>query len=269
MSSLNAFISADIEGISGWVQDDESRSAAKAAMVADVNAAIEGLLDAHPDASVTVADAHGDKRTIQPADLHECASLLRGGPRPYGMVDGASSDNDLAFFIGYHDRPGSGGFAEHTFSGSIDDIRLNGHSVGEFELNAVLLADWGVPVTLVTGDDHLRQNVANRIPDAEYVTTKTARSATGAICEPLDRVRTDIHEAATSAVTDPPSKPTSPVPIDTPVTVAIDYRDVRSADIASLWPEVERAADSRTVTHEATDIPTAYQFTRACVLSVD
>lgn len=36
-----------------------------------------------------------------------------------------------------------------------------------------------------------------------------------------------------------------------------------SADIASLWPGIQRGGDSLTVAHEADDVRTTYQFVRA------
>lgn len=265
MTAPSVFISADIEGVSGWIGEDESTPDARAAMVGDVNAAIEGALEAAPDASVTVADAHGDKRTIPPRDLHQRASLLRGDNRPYGMVDGADEDTDLAFFVGYHDRPGSGGFLEHTYTGAVADVRLGDHSVGELELNAMVLADLGVPVALVTGDDHLADTVADRLPSAEYVTTKTARSGTAAICRPQTAVRADIREAAAAVTRDPPVADTPSVSVETevPTTVTVEYRNPVYADIASLWPGVDPRDDSLTVAHETDDVRTAYQFVRA------
>lgn len=261
--SLDVFISADLEGISGWVDGDESDQETRAAMVGDVNAAIEGVLEAEPDSSVIVADSHADKLTIPPADLHESASLIRGGPRPAGMVDGASEANDVAFFVGYHDLPGSGGFSEHTFTGTITDVRLNGRSVGEFELNALVLADRGVPVALVSGDERLGETVADLLPDAAFVTAKAARSSAAARCRHPKAVREDIREAAAAVAADPPTAANSPVPADPPLSVAVDYMRPDYATVAALWPGVEKAEDSRTVEYEAADVPTAYQFVRA------
>lgn len=263
MSGTHVFVSADIEGISGYVDpDDDTEPEIAAAMVADVNAAIEGVLDSEPDAAVTVADAHGDKRTISPEQLHDRASLVRGGPRPYGMVDGVDRETTHAVLVGFHGRPGSGSVVEHTFTGAFADVRLNGHSVGEVELNAALLADRGVPVALVTGDDRLEATVADRLPTAEYVTTKTARGASAAVCRHPTAVRAEIRDAAATAIDASPSEPTPPVSLDPPLTVAIEFTNAKYADVAALWPGVERGDDSRTVVHEAADVPTAYQFVR-------
>ena len=263
MSGRTVFISADLEGISGWAGDDESMSATRTAMARDVNAAIEGVLDTDPEAAVLVADAHGDKRTIPPDELHHRASLLRGGPRPYGMVDGVSDDTDVAFLIGYHDRPGTGGHFEHTFTGTLADVRLNGHSVGEFELNSILLADRGIPVALVSGDDRLERTVEDGLPDAHYVLTKTTRGQIGAICRHPTTVTAELTEAAAEATTTPLPEATAPVSVDPPLTVAVDYTTPSLADLATLWPGVERGEDSRTIRCVVDDIPTAYQFVRA------
>lgn len=262
MTGTSAFVSADVEGIAGWIGEDESSPEARAAMVGDVNAAIEGILEADPEASVVVADSHGDKRTIPPADLHGRASLLRGNDRPHGMVEGADERTDVAFLVGYHGRPGSGGFLEHTFTGSIADVRLGGHSVGELELNAAVLADLDVPVALVTGDDRLGETVDERLPAARYVVTKEARSGTAALCRPVAAVREEIRDAAAAAVRDPPAEAAPPVPTEPPVAVAVEYRNPVYADVASLWPGVERGDDSLTVVHEADDVRAAYRFVR-------
>ncbi|WP_290810618.1 M55 family metallopeptidase [Halovivax sp.] len=269
MSEFCAFVSADVEGVSGYGGEDDDEPEAGRAMVADVNAAVEGLLAAEPDATVTVADAHGSKLTVDPAALHDRASLVRGGPRPNGMVDGVPDDADLAVLVGFHDRPGTGGFLEHTFSGSLADVRLDGRSVGEVELDAALLGDLGVPVALVTGDDVLGETVAARLPAARYVATKSARGFAAARCRPPAEAREEIREAARDAAADPPKAVERPVPIDPPLRVAVDFVRAEYADVATLWPGVERGADSRTAVREAIDVTEAYRFVRgASKLSV-
>ncbi|MFB6219053.1 MAG: M55 family metallopeptidase [Halobacteriaceae archaeon] len=254
MDGTHVFVSVDVEGISGYGGEDDADSSVAAAVVADVNAAVDGALDADGDATVTVADSHGEKRTVPPADLRGRATLVRGGPRPQGMVDGAAGA-DLAFLIGYHDRPGSGGFLEHTFTGAIADVRVGGQSVGETGLNAMLLADLGVPVALVTGDDRLADTVADRLLGAAFVTTKTVRGSVSVACRPPAAARDDIREAAAAAAADPPD-PEPPVALDPPLPVAVEFVRATDADAAALWPGVERGADSRTVRHEARGRPT-------------
>jgi D-amino peptidase len=260
----NVFISADIEGVTGYVDPEEDADPqAQAAMTADVNAAIDGVREADASASITVADAHGDKRTIDVDALHERATLVRGGPRPDGMVDGATTDDDVAFLVGYHDRPGSGGLLEHNFTGSIAEIRVDDRAVGELELNAAYLASMGVPVGLVTGDDVLAETVADALPSARYVRTKTTRGASAAETRHPGPVREDIREAATAAVADRPREPDDAIALDPPVLVVVAFVTAKHADVATLWPGVERGQDSRTVRYDAPDVQTAYRFCRA------
>jgi D-amino peptidase len=261
--SPRVFVCADIEGVSGYVhpdQDNDDRAAVRRAMTADVNAVVDGVRDAVPDAEVVVADSHGDKRTISPDSLRNGVSLVRGGPRPLGMVDGAS-DADWSVLVGAHDKPGSGGHIEHVFTGAIADIELSDTAVGEVELNALLLEALDAPVRLVSGDDVLGETVAAVLPEAEYVTTKRARGTAAAECRAPDAVRTDLETAARTAA-DAAAAPLA-VPVSFPATVRVTFTNAKLADAATLWPGVERGADSRTVRYAAADARDAYRFVRA------
>jgi len=69
---MKFLISVDMEGISGIVdgsmvsrkQGDYERGTKL--MTADTNAATEGTLSAHPDAEITVSDAHASMNNIDP-----------------------------------------------------------------------------------------------------------------------------------------------------------------------------------------------------------
>lgn len=262
--SLNVFISADIEGITGFVHptQDETDEAARA-MAADVNAALDGIFEIYPDATVVVADAHGRMRTIPQEGIDQRATLVRGRGRPYGMVDGYDETTDLAMFIGYHARPGRGGVLEHTFSGSLAEVSINGTPVGELELNASLLAHHDIPVSLVTGDDVLAETVGHRLPHAGAVISKYARGGRAAICRPPEIVREEIRQAASDIAQTPPPTATVELPLDTPIDVGVRFQRSTHAELASLWPEVELGEESRSVHYRAPDMPTAYRFAYA------
>ena len=89
------YISADMEGITGLVdaQDVQPGGAdyerGRVLMTEDVNAAIAR----HPrrvaaSTAITVNDAHGPMRNILPDLLHPAARLIRGKPKPMGMLAG-------------------------------------------------------------------------------------------------------------------------------------------------------------------------------------
>lgn len=265
MSELTVFICADIEGVSGfvdWAQEDEEPERARLAMTEDVNAAIEGVL-AEREAEVVVNDSHGGKRNVVIEELHSEAKLVRGGPRPLGMISGVDEDADVGFQIGAHTRPGFGGVLEHTFSSSsMADVTLNGEPVGEVELNALGMDYFGTPTALVTGDDRLREELGDVLPDSEYVVTKEARGMKAATCHHPETVRERITEAAAAVVRDPVDG--YPLELDTEGTIeaAVRYHQADTAEKAALWPGIERD-DSRTVSYASDDALEVYSFLRA------
>ena len=89
------YVSADMEGITGLVdaQDVQPGGAdyerGRMMMTQDVNAAIDGIHAAWGERTgVTVNDAHGPMRNILPELLHPAARLIRGKPKPMGMLAG-------------------------------------------------------------------------------------------------------------------------------------------------------------------------------------
>ena len=76
---------------------------------------------------------------IIPEELDERATLSRGKPRHYGMMDGIDEGYDLAMFVGVHGSAGAGSSVlSHTFTGHLFDVKINGVSYGELGLNAAM-----------------------------------------------------------------------------------------------------------------------------------
>src|SRR6478735_5299047 len=139
-------VSVDMEGVSGIVHTSEVNpdrydyERGRALMTAEANA--------------VVADAHGPFRNLLPEQMDRRARLVRGKPRPLGMVAGLDGDVDAVLLIGYHARAGVGpGVIAHTMSGEVLDVRVDGRSLGEIGLNGALAGHFGVPVVMLSGDD--------------------------------------------------------------------------------------------------------------------
>jgi D-aminopeptidase len=98
-----------------------------------------------------------------------------------------------------HAKSGSRGFASHTFAPGLDFI-VNGASITETELIGFSWGRAGVPVVLVTGDDRLRADLASTMPWLEYVTVKTATSASSAQLRPVGDVHREMRRAAVRAL---------------------------------------------------------------------
>jgi D-amino peptidase len=263
---VHVFISVDMEGIAGVVDSAETGAGpdyewARRLMTEEANAAVRGVLTAQPDSSVTVADAHGSFRNILPELLDGRADLIRGKPRPLWMMAGVDADADAAFLVGYHGRAGTArSVLAHTYGDAIADLRLNGRSVGEIGLNAALAGHFGVPVVLVTGDESVRDEVADLLPAAVTVVVKQPLGFNAAKSLPPEEARPLIEEAAASAVSRLDSVP--PFVVDGPVEVAIDLAGPSAVERVLTLPRLEWKS-GRTVTYRANDILEAAQAVRA------
>lgn len=199
----------DMEGLAG--QDDwhtfdfdfpEAYRKGQELLAGDVNAVIAGLFDGGAT-QVEVVDGHGSGNPEPDLrrDLLDprATQVLRDTPfRQY--VDLVAPDvYDAVVLVGMHAKTGSGGFASHTFTLGTDFV-VNGISITESELVAMSWARAQVPVILVSGDDKLRGDLAPRMPWIEYVTVKTATSASTALPRPLAEARADLRAGAKRAV---------------------------------------------------------------------
>lgn len=122
-------------------------------MAGETNAAVDRAFRAGAT-EVLVRDSHGDKRNLLPADVDPRARLLRGArSRPKNMMEGIDSTFDAVVFIGYHAKAGTpGAILEHTSTGNVVDLSINGISLPEGGYNALTAGLYGVPVVFAAGD---------------------------------------------------------------------------------------------------------------------
>lgn len=167
---MKILISADMEGtcgVSAWAhvrpphvgRPGERTSATeyertRSRMVREINAAVEGALIGGAD-EVIVNDAHNGMCNLIPEELHPEVRYIIGRDKPLALVQGVDEPGVAAvFFTGNHARAGTpDGPLAHTWAGWISDLRVDGVSMGEYGLNAIIAGHFNVPVALVTGDD--------------------------------------------------------------------------------------------------------------------
>lgn len=262
---MKVYISIDMEGIAGVSHPnptgraDSGYPAAVDLMVGEANAAIEGAL-AGGASGVLVNDSHGGMYNLRPADLHPEARILQG-QKAWSMVAGAGPDAGfgVALFVGYHARAGHPtGTIAHTYSGGPTASRLNGRLVGETGINASVLGAWGIPVGLVAGDDALADEVADWLPSAERVVVKHAGGGNAAASLHPSVARGLVRDAARRAVQRAVAGELSPLLLDPPVVIEVEYRNAIAADYAAVVPGAERYGD-RGVRFQAADPVTAYR----------
>jgi len=142
--------------------------------------------------------------------------LIRGRPRPLGMLGGLDDDVDAVLFVGYHARAGAGpAVLAHTMSDAVLGVRLNGREVGEIGLNAALAGHHGVPVVFLSGDDVACAELLELVPSASTVTVKRAlgQAAAEALHPAVarDRVRQEAALAIARRAQIAPMSITGPV----------------------------------------------------------
>jgi D-amino peptidase len=267
---MRVFVLVDIEGVAGVVSGEDTSPGngeyerARRLMTGEASAVVAGILDAAPDAQVTVADAHGPYRNIIPEELDPRATLLRGKPAFFGMVDGIDATYGAAMFVGVHGQAGAGSSTlSHTFTGVILDVRLNGNSYGELGLNAAAAGAYGVPVLLVAGDqivDAEAQSVLG--PGVTTVIVKESRGHARADSPHPTVAQERLRAAATKSMrigTAVPFRPAEPVDIE------VDLSRPAVADMAAIIDGVERV-NGRTIRTQRATVLDAYRFLRLVTL---
>jgi D-amino peptidase len=263
---MTVLISVDMEGISGVVTGDHVSSKHKEydrfrkLMTAEANAAVEGAL-AGGAAHVVVNDSHGGMTNVLIEDLDPAAELISGSPKPLGMMQGIGPDVDRVFFVGYHGASGTGAAVlEHTWSGRVVEVALNGRAVGEMGLNAALAGAYGAPVVLVTGDQAVTEEAQALLGQIEAVAVKEGITRTAARCLHPQVAQERIRQAAERAM----GLHTTPFSVPPPITLRVVFQRALDADQAVLMPG-SRRVDGRTVEWTGEDMPAVYEVFSAMV----
>jgi D-amino peptidase len=264
---VRVLISVDMEGAAGVVDGEDVQPGQGAyehnrgLLTAEANAAVRGVYAFDAAAEVLVSEAHAGFRNLLPSLLDRRAVLLRGKPKPDGMMAGLADGADAALFIGYHGKAGTpGSVLSHTInSGVLADVRCDGRSLGELGLNAALAAHRGVPAVLVAGDDSVAAEAAEVVPGMHAVVVKRALGAQAAALLHPDEVCARIEREVPLALADRDA--VRPPRFEGPVALEVDVLTPAMTERALLVPGMERK-DGRTLCYPAPDFPTAYRVTQ-------
>jgi D-amino peptidase len=249
-SGRRVYISADMEGITGLVDAQDVQPGGvdyergRMMMTEDGNAAIAGIHAAWgEDTGITVNDAHGPMRNILPDLLHPAARLIRGKPKPMGMLAGLDGSYAAALCIGYHARAGALGVLSHSFMGhEIEDMWLDGRPAGEIGLAQATAAVLGVPVAALSGDDAACMEMATWDRAVRTVPVKQAVGRFAAELRPVPEARTAIEAGVADGL-----RTLRPAEHDgQPATLAVRWQSASVAAELLGIPRV-RAIDPRTV----------------------
>ena len=243
---MRVFISVDMEGTSGLERLEEifrglpGYDRFRRLMAGDANAVVQGAIDAGAD-EIVVSDSHGYMCNMRPDDLVPGVRLKRGQlRRRWCQMKGLDEAYDAVLFVGFHAKAGNqDAILSHTWITSFLDVRVNGQSVPEPSLNTWLAGAFGIPVVMLSGDDHVIRESSPVLGDIHYAQVKTSTGYFSGDHLPLDESRRLLRETARSAVADAPR--IAPVRCELPVTIEVDL----SADPVAETPLGARPDDNQ------------------------
>ncbi len=265
---LKVFISIDMEGVTGVVNVDDARRTGKdydyfrQTMTREANAAIEGAIAAGAT-DIIVRDSHGSALNLLPEMLHREARLIRdwsGGPM--SMMEGIDASFDAAIFVGYHARAGTAdGVLDHTSSGDVTDVSINGLSMPETGYNALMAGYYDVPVIFVAGDKAVCDQARELLGNVETVAVKEGIGAAALNLHPevaRERIRAGVEKALRDLGSYKPYK------LSAPYTMVLTLKTEQAIYEGALYPGAKRSGDWE-LTYVAKDVPElmlAYQGMR-------
>jgi D-amino peptidase len=241
-------VCADMEGATGvtWPADvkpgTEQWQRFRRMFTSDVNAAVAGFV-AGGATDVLVNEAHATMRNLLLEELDERAQLLTGRHKHLSMVEGIQhGDVDAVAFVGYHAGAGADGVLSHTYlANSITGVWVDRRPASEGRLCALVAAEFGVPVVLVTGDDLACADAATYAPRAETVAVKDCVTRYAAVCRPPAVTAGQIRAAAerAAALAGRLERSTGPY------TVEVEFDSAHLPTAAALVPTVEEIGGRR------------------------
>jgi len=261
---MKVLISADMEGATGVTFPDDCAPGhprweyCRKLFTGDVNAAVAGFAEAGAD-EILVNEAHADQRNLLLDRLDTRACLLIGTHKPLGMMEGIDRSPDAVAFVGYHAGAGEQGVLAHTYlPNTITAVRINGAPASEGRMNALLAAEFEVPVVLVTGDDRACADATGYAPDAVGVAVKTCIDRYSAICLPPAASARRITEGAAQGLRSGLRSAGKPGATADSYTYEISFDAAHLAPLATYIPAV-RQLDDLTVCFT---LPTMYEAIR-------
>lgn len=251
---MKVLIGTDIEGVAGVTSFENEgyntgkyHERAKQLLTAEVNAAIDGLLDAGCE-DFLVIDGHGPGG-IHFDDLHDRARLLHGRPQaPRGERSPIITAYDVCVMIGQHAMAGTRtGTLNHTQSSrNVEYYMLNGKPIGEIAQFALFHGHFGLPLILLSGDTAACGEAEELVPGITTAAVKEGLSRTSAISLSRSRSHALIRSKAAEAIERHRQDALEPLVWKPPFELEKRYLFTETADRHSNDPRYERV-DAKTV----------------------
>ena len=254
---MKVFISADMEGISGLVDQEDTTiggreyERARRLMTAEVNAAVAGAFEAGAT-QVLVNDSHSKMRNLIVEEIDPLIEVIQGAVKRGCMMEGLNESFDAVFFLGYHSKAGNPfGVMNHTmWSRGFQNLLLNGEPAGEIAVNAAYAGQIGVPVALVTRDQTAVEEAKELLGDIESATVKQALGRFTARLSHPNTAQENVRQAARRALER--VKDFKPYVVESPARMGIEFTSSAMSDVCSWIPTVDKISP-RSVQFEFND----------------
>jgi D-amino peptidase len=256
---MKIYVMTDIEAVAGVVSFSHHADAsgryydnAKKLLTAEVNAAVEGVLEAGAT-DVLVADGHG-YGGIWFEDLHPAVRLVHGGLPSGKMWGEVGRGYDACMMIGQHAMAGvASGNLNHTGdSATVDYVKINDRVIGEIGEFALLMGTYDVPMIFLSGDEEACAETRALLGSITTVAVKQGLGRHAAISLSAVEARRRIREGASQAVRQHQKMPLKPLKWPGPFVREVRYFHTDTAD--SACTRGAERVDSQTVRWRSNEI---------------
>lgn len=248
------FMVTDMEGVAGITSftdqsypDGRYYDAGKKLVTAEVNAAVDGLLDAGVE-EVLIWDGHGAGGIVF-EELHPAAKLLHGRPSPpWSRLNDVIQRYEACVMVGQHAMAGVvTGNQNHTQSSrTIDYYKLNGKLIGEIAQIALYFGGLGLPLIFLSGEIDACREAEALVTGITTVAVKEGLGRGSAISLSAQTARRLIREGIKGAIEKQRTDPIPPLHWPGPYVLEKRFFHTDVADAAMGQAGVERI-DSQTV----------------------
>jgi D-amino peptidase len=256
---MKIYLMTDLEGVAGvytWEnradesrENHERRCRQRRWLAWEVNAAAEGFFSAGAT-EVIVNDGHGAGYTIDIEELDPRVEVIHGQQRPNWLpyLDETFAGTGI---VGAHAKAGTeGANLAHTMGKAVKDFSVNGTSIGEMGLQALIAGYYGVPFIFCSGDAYACQEMDILVPGCVTVAVKSGMSILSAKTVPPRRSAEMIREGAKQSLSS--IGKVKPLDLGTPLLFREEWHE-QVFDIKNP-PPYGRVIDAYTREIEAKDI---------------
>jgi len=261
-SPIRIFIITDAEGVAGVCRQeltDTSNPEMRALLAGEVNAAVEGFLEAGAD-EVVVWDGHADSSSLSALTIHPQAKLVMGNLGPSMLMDRGFS---AVAFVGQHARANRiSAVMAHSYSSmGYQRILLNGEEVGEIETRAALAGWFDIPVIFLSGDQAAADDLHAIVPEAVTAVVKESLAYYTCISLSAEAARQKIRVSAREALER--IDRIKPYKIEGPVTIDLEVTTRSTPAPSEPLPPGTQRLDARTLRFTGKDFMEAWRNWRS------